>query len=76
MKLEPDQRAAYQRDGFVCLPELFSAEEIGVVQREIPKLLVEGGRGVILEADGETHRSVLNVHLFNDHSTGYAAMKR
>lgn len=65
MKLNPDQIAAYQRDGFVQVPDLFSAEEIGVVQREVPRLL-EDGRGVILETDAKTHRSVLNAHLFND----------
>ena len=66
MKLNRDQVASYQRDGFVCQPELFSAEEIGIVQREIPGLLTDGGRGVILESDGTTYRSVLNLHLFNE----------
>ena len=65
MKLDPDQLAAYRHDGFVRVPELFNAEEIGVVQREVPMLL-QDGRGVILETDAKTHRSVLNAHLFND----------
>lgn len=65
MNLTAEQLGTYRRDGFVCLPDLFTGEEIGLVQREVPKLLVDG-RGVILESDGKTQRSVLNLHLFND----------
>ena len=43
MEFEPKQLANYRKDGFVMLAGLFTPEEIGRVQREIPKLLVEGG---------------------------------
>ncbi len=66
MKLNSDQLETYRKDGFVRIPELFTSEEINVVRREVPDLLVDGGRGVILETDAKTHRSVLNVHRFND----------
>ena len=66
MRLNPEQMAKYRQDGFVSVPGLFDTEEIGVVQAQTPKLLVEGGRGLILETDAKTHRSVLNPHLFDE----------
>ena len=66
MRLNTEQMAKYRQDGFVSVPGLFDAEEIGVVQAQTPKLLVEDGRGLILETDAKTHRSVLNLHLFNE----------
>ena len=65
MELSTEQLQAYWRDGYVFVPALFTAEEIGVARAEVEALVAPGGRGVIPEADGKTTRSVLNPHLFN-----------
>ena len=65
MELSNEELEAYRRDGYVFVPELFSAEEIAVVRADVEKLVTPGGQGVIYEADGKTVRSVLNPHLFN-----------
>ena len=66
MELTEQQLESYRTDGYVFVENLIPAGEIAVVQDEVPKLVVDGGKGVIIEADGTTIRSVLNPHLFNE----------
>ena len=66
MKLTDRQIHEYRKDGFVLVPDLFSAEAIAIVRDEVPKLVAEVRDSVIMEADGKTVRSILNPHLYND----------
>src|SRR5690606_5202309 len=41
MQLTQDQLAQFERDGYVFIPDLFSAEEIAVMKREVPALFAQ-----------------------------------
>jgi phytanoyl-CoA hydroxylase len=51
-----EQRQRFERDGFVCVPNFFSAAEVAVMQAEIERFKTEGlVRNVATEGDGKTH---------------------
>ncbi|MDP6708709.1 MAG: phytanoyl-CoA dioxygenase family protein [Alphaproteobacteria bacterium] len=65
MQLSEDQVRAWREDGFVFVDGLLSPAEMAVVQAELPDLLALRRQEVVLEKDGETVRSLLNLHLYN-----------
>jgi ectoine hydroxylase-related dioxygenase (phytanoyl-CoA dioxygenase family) len=51
-----EQHAQFQRDGFFCVPDFFSAAEVAVLQDEIERFKREGLlRNVSTDGDGQTH---------------------
>lgn len=68
--LSPAQRAAYQEDGFLFLPELFSAAEVARLHNEMQSMREEyaekGRNEVITEPGSGEVRSIFNVHRLND----------
>jgi ectoine hydroxylase len=68
--LRPTQRAAYQEQGFLFLPELFSAAEAGRLHNEMQCMRQEYAKKardeVITEPGSGEVRSIFNVHRLND----------
>lgn len=68
--LTPEQVAAYERDGFLLLPNAFPPEEVEIFIRDFYRLgqLPElwGREEMILEPDSDTPRSVFNPHRFSE----------
>ncbi len=65
MRLTQKQVGTWRRDGFLFIEGLLSAQEMAVVRAELPALLALRRQEVVLEKDGQTVRSLLNLHLYN-----------
>ena len=66
--LGPDELAAYERDGFLVRPALFSAAEVQEIRSEAHRISAEADRGredVVIEPDGDAIRSLFRVHREN-----------
>lgn len=56
--LNANQVAAYHRDGYVAVPQFFSADDVALMRIELARLVAEGkGRNVVVESDGKTRPS-------------------
>ncbi len=70
----------YERDGYLVLPELFSAAEIESIRREVFRLrnteALTGGEAVIAEPGSREVRSVFRVHASNPVFARLAADER
>jgi ectoine hydroxylase len=62
MLLQPEQRQAYEKDGYVFLGEVFSAREVEAMRAEAARLRAPARDEQILELDGTSVRSVYNLH--------------
>lgn len=63
MELSSEQRAAFERDGFLVLPDLFSADEVATLRAALPALFTEDSPANIREkASGEV-RTAMGLHL-------------
>jgi len=64
--ISTEQVARYERDGFLVLQEVFSAEEVGCFKEELERLrndpMLRGGDGVITEPGSGDVRSIFSVH--------------
>ncbi len=65
MLITHEQLQTYERDGFLMLPDLFSAEEIAVIKKELPAIFAEDSPRRVLEKDKVTVRSVYGTHMTN-----------
>lgn len=61
---ELDERAlrSYHEDGFLLIPEYFSAEKVMKLRSCLPQLVAAKTERKILEADGRTVRSLYGIH--------------
>ena len=73
MKLTPDQRASFERDGYLFFPELFSAAEIKVLTDEVPALYAQRRPENVRERTGDVVRTNFAAHLY---STPFAKLAR
>lgn len=71
--LADDQLAAYRRDGFLFLEQVFSASEVATMLRALGPLMAERSERTVYEVNSETIRSVYGVH---QHSAVFAALAR
>ena len=63
MKLGEQQLQSLERDGFLVLPDLFSADEVALLKSRLPALLSENNSANIIEkASGEV-RTAMGLHL-------------
>jgi ectoine hydroxylase len=62
MRLSPEQHAAFERDGFLIFPELFSAAEIAVLRREVERLLPVPAEGTVREGSTGAPKSMFRLH--------------
>jgi ectoine hydroxylase len=65
MQLSPQQLAQFQRDGFLILPELFSAAEVAVLRGELPALFAEETPANFRERRSGVVRTAMGLHLRN-----------
>ena len=64
--LDQEQLQAYEQDGFLILPDVFDASEVGALREEAVALehdpAVREGEEVIREPGGDALRSIFRVH--------------
>ncbi|WP_229414751.1 MULTISPECIES: hypothetical protein [Moorena] len=65
MKLTTEQIDQYNNQGFLLIPDLFSQEEVSLIQEQLPGLMAEDVPGRVLEKDRHTVRALHGCHLFN-----------
>lgn len=63
MQLSHEQLSSYREQGFLMLPELFSAQEVAVMRAELPELFATAHPSRVMEEDGVTVRAVHGSHL-------------
>lgn len=66
MRLSPQQLAGFHADGFLILPELFSAAEVGVLLDQLPALFAERRPENFREKRSDVVRTAMALHLRND----------
>lgn len=62
MKLSKQQLKSYHRDGFIVLPELFSAAEIEVLRAETERLRHVEADGIFREGDDGKAKTMFRMH--------------
>jgi L-proline 4-hydroxylase len=65
MKLSPDQLAQFDREGYLFFPELFSREEIAVLNEEVPGLYAQRRPENVREKTGDAVRTNFAAHLYS-----------
>ena len=66
MQLNDAQLAQFRDEGYVILPELFTAEEVSVLKGEIPGIFAQRRDENFREKDGDTVRTGFASHTYND----------
>jgi ectoine hydroxylase len=66
MQLTADQRAAFERDGYLFFPGLFSAEETRCLTDAVPALYARREVVNVREKDSEAVRTNFAAHLYSD----------
>src|SRR5690606_1968264 len=66
MKLTPDQTAAFEEQGYLFVPSLFSRAEIDVLKRELSGIFAQDRKENVREKDGKTVRTTFAAHTFNE----------
>lgn len=66
MEMTEEQLNAYERDGFVLVPNCFSSAEIEVMKAELPTLFAENSPRRVDETGGRALRSVYGSHTTNE----------
>ena len=61
----PDQTASYHREGYLFLPNLFTAQEVAVLRAELPAILAQRRPEVWREKDSDAVRIAFAVHTYN-----------
>jgi ectoine hydroxylase len=77
MQLTPEQIADYHRDGFIVIPNCYSAEEVQALRRDTERLCTVEADSVFRERSG-TVRSIFRVHENNGPASSppYRALTR
>ena len=66
MQLDDAQLHAFRRDGFIVLPELFSADEVAAMDRRLTVLFGERCPENIRERSSDVVRTAMGLHLRDD----------
>jgi len=66
MRLDQGQHKAFDDQGFLLLPDWFSAAEVGVMRAELPALFAEDSERRVLEKETGAVRSVYGAHRTNE----------
>ena len=66
MKLTPQQLAAFDRDGYLFFPSLFSPAEIQVLNDEVPRLYAQQRPENVREKGSEAVRTNFAAHLYSE----------
>lgn len=62
MDLNEQQRADFERDGFLIFPELFSAAEVAILRGEVERLAAIEAEGVFREGEDGQAKAILRLH--------------
>ncbi len=62
MKLSAEQKAAYERDGFLVFPGLVSLEEVALLRSEVVRLRDIDAPGVVREGSSGAPKSMFRLH--------------
>jgi ectoine hydroxylase len=73
MKLTQSQIETFEREGYLFIPNVFSAEEIGALTAELPALFAEKRDEVVREKGSEAPRTAFHVQTWNE---AYAVLAR
>jgi len=63
MKLNENQIASLNRQGFLVLPDLFSGDEVDALRSRLPALFADGHAGNIVERESGEVRTSMGLHL-------------
>ena len=63
MRLSPDLLDRFRRDGFLVLPNLFSAAEVAVLRAALPAVFAQDTPANFREKDGSKVRTAMGIHL-------------
>jgi ectoine hydroxylase len=66
MKLSAEQLRQFEDDGYLFLPNVFSAEEMAILNGEVPRLFAEKRDEVIREKGSDAPRSAFYVQTWNE----------
>ena len=66
MQLTEEQLKQFDTEGWVLLPDLFSRDEVDVLQGELPKIFALRRDEVWREKDGEAVRTAFAAHTYNE----------
>lgn len=66
MLLAADQHKALDRDGFLILPDRFTADEVALINARLPALLAQDDPGNIIEQSSGEVRTAMGLHLRDD----------
>lgn len=66
MHLSEDQLKDLSSDGYLVLPELFSATEVAMLRARLPALFAEDHPGNIVERGSDVVRTAMGLHLRDD----------
>jgi len=66
MKLDADQLKQFQDEGYIVVPDLFSADEVAVMKGEIPAIFGEERDEVWHEKNGKAVRTAFATHTYNE----------
>src|SRR5438477_7627431 len=65
MILTPEQIAAFEKDGYIFFPSLFTREEIQVLLDEVPRLYAQQRPENVREKDSDAVRTNFAAHLYS-----------
>ncbi|MEZ5669314.1 MAG: phytanoyl-CoA dioxygenase family protein [Alphaproteobacteria bacterium] len=66
MRLSEDQLAAFDRDGWLMIPEAFAPAEVALLKREADRVYALDRPEVFREKDGKTARTAFAAHTYNE----------
>jgi ectoine hydroxylase len=66
MKLSDAQVARFEAEGYLFLPELYSAAEVAVLRDELPGIFAQDRPENVREKDGRTIRTAFAVHTYSE----------
>ena len=66
MRLNERQLAEFEVEGYLFLPEVFDAAEIGVLTGELPGIFAQEREEVWREKDGTAVRTAFAAHTYNE----------
>lgn len=65
MQLSNSQLEQFESDGYIFLPDLFSAAEVAVMRNELPTINARTGPEIVREKDGKALRTAFAAHNYN-----------
>ena len=64
--LNDTQLQQFEEDGFIFVPDLFTAEEVDVLKDEIPEIFAQRRPEIVREKSGGAVRTAFATHTYND----------